>query len=259
MNFPRVFSVALGFLAFPVISLAEVPDYQRAKHDPIHFAPSIYTATDAQCLSCHREVLEASVRASSPAGVPSSDALAWYQTLDTYEGPQETFHRRHLLTPYATSLMQMSCNTCHRGNEPRDEMQSTPPQQNGSLTLRKMVDPNLCAQCHSPMNFQVMGLPSPWEQSGNIFGNNCLTCHATIRTTRHQVNYLKPDAIETAAKEKGADVCYGCHGGRAWYQKVFPYPRHAWAGMSEEVPTWARERPTESPEYVRMSAKAKMK
>jgi hypothetical protein len=63
--------------------------------------------------------------------------------------------------------------------------------------------------------------------------------------TRHQVNFLKADAIEEAAKND-SDVCYGCHGGRQWYRIPFPYPRHAWSGMAKDVPDWAKDRPTES-------------
>ena len=86
-----------------------------------------------------------------------------------------------------------------------------------------------------------------------MFGNSCLSCHVAIRTQRHQVNYLKATAIEEAGK-KDADSCYGCHGGRSWYRLAYPYPRHAWEGMSPEVPAWARERPTESEARFRAAA-----
>lgn len=242
-------------LILPVCVLAEDLDYQRARFDPIHFSPAIDTAEDSQCLACHREVLEPSVRDQSLAGLSAMDAKAWYQYLDTYEGPQETFHRRHLVTSYANQVMQMRCNTCHRGNEPRDEMQGTPPKNNSGYTLRKMVDPLICSQCHSQLDYKIMGLPTPWEESKALFGNSCLTCHVAIRTNRHQVNYLKPEAIERLAQEKGADVCLGCHGGRAWYRTSFNYPRHAWPGMPKDLPDWAKGKPTESPEYVRKDKK----
>ena len=77
-------------------------DYQAARWDPIHFEPAIDSATDKQCLSCHQEILERRVLPQSPAGVAASESLAWYQTLSTYQGEQETFHRRHLVTPLAT-------------------------------------------------------------------------------------------------------------------------------------------------------------
>ena len=247
---------AASFLFFLNSAAAENPaspgnDYQSAKWDPIHFPPAIDTASNEDCLRCHNEVLEPSVREKSPAGVPATDALAWYQTLDTYEGPQETFHRRHMVTPLAQRLMQMKCITCHQGNEPRDEMGSTPPTENGNNTLRKMVDPNICLMCHGQMPYQNMGLPMPWNEIRSAFGNTCLTCHAAIRTNRHQVNFLKPEEIEKAGKEN-ADYCYGCHGGRVWYHTSYPYPRHPWAGMAAEIPEWAKGRQAESPERFRI-------
>jgi hypothetical protein len=52
-------------------------------------------------------------------------------------------------------------------------------------------------------------------------------------------------------------VCYGCHGGRQWYRISFPYPRHSWAGMPEETPDWAKNRPTESEARFRIPAAGK--
>lgn len=222
-----------------------ISDYERARWDPIHFKPAIDIATDGQCLSCHQEILDRRVLAQSPAGVKSTEALAWYQTLSTYEGEQETLHRRHLVTPLATELMEMRCNTCHQGNDPREEAQIPPDHSNADFTLRKVVNPEICLMCHGANPYQMMGLPSPWSESRSMFQDNCLLCHSNIRTTRHQVNFLKPDAIEEAGKND-SDVCYGCHGGRQWYRIAYPYPRHAWKGMAEEVPEWAKERPTES-------------
>lgn len=240
--------MALG--ALMTSAQAAGPDHQRARHDPIHFKPAIDKATDAQCLACHAEVLKPSVSAQSPAGVKAANAKAWYQLTSTYEGSQDTFHRRHLETPMAKQLMSMRCTTCHQGNDPRDEtpLSSATSQREGGFTLRKMVVPEkTCLKCHGQMNFAVMGLPGPWHESKVAFQNNCLLCHAAIRTTRHQVNYLNAKAIEeAAAKSNGGDVCFGCHGGRAWYRTTYPYPRHAWPGMSEEVPDWAKGRPTES-------------
>ncbi len=233
-------------------------DHLRAIYDPIHFKPAIDTATDAQCLACHREVLDDKVRERSPAGVKASTSKAWYQQLSTYTGEQDTFHRRHLVTPMARELMNLRCTTCHQGNDPREEAPGSSatamPQSTHAFTLRKQVNPETtCLKCHGQMNIQVMGLPSPWHESKDMFGNSCLTCHAAIRTKRHQVNYLKADAIE-AAGAKNAATCYGCHGGRSWYRIAYPYPRHAWDGMAPEVPEWAKDRPTESEARFRMTA-----
>lgn len=223
------------------------PSYHAARWDPIHFKPAIEKATDAQCLACHQEVLKPSVRKLSPAGLASADAKAWYQLTSTYTGEQDTLHRRHMVTDMAKQFMSMRCTTCHQGNDPRDEAPMTSAtNQKDNLILRKMVNPEtVCLQCHGKLNWQVMGLPEPWEQSKTLFQNNCLTCHASIRTSRHQVNFLNAPAIEEAGAKNG-DVCFGCHGGRAWYRTHFPYPRHSWPGMSPDVPDWAKGRPTES-------------
>ena len=233
-------------------------DHLRATYDPIHFKPAIDTATDAQCLACHREVLDDKVRERSPAGISAASSKAWYQQLSTYAGDQDTFHRRHLVTPMAKELMNLRCTTCHQGNDPREEAPGSSatamPQSTDAFTLRKQVNPETtCLKCHGQMNIQVMGLPSPWHESKEMFGNSCLTCHAAIRTTRHQVNYLKAEAIE-AAGARNADTCYGCHGGRSWYRIAYHYPRHAWDGMAPEVPDWAKDRPTESEARFRMTA-----
>lgn len=204
-------------------------EYQRARYSAIHFKPAISGASNADCLACHAEVLKPTLRERSPAGVKASDSKAWYQQMTTYQGGQDTFHRRHLETEFARTTMSLQCTTCHEGHDPRDEhpLSSATSQREGGFRLRKSVVPETsCLKCHGQMNTAVMGLPGPWRTSREMFQNDCLTCHAAIRTNRHQVNYLKADAIETAGKGNG-DVCYGCHGGRAWYRTTYPYPRHA--------------------------------
>jgi nitrate/TMAO reductase-like tetraheme cytochrome c subunit len=227
------------------------PDYLRATYNPLHFKPAILTATNDQCLACHKEILEDRVR-TSPAGVKPKETSAWYQQLSTYTGEQDTFHRRHLATPLAKQLMNLQCNTCHEGHNPRDEVQGTaadaPAQTETGFTMRKQVNPETtCLKCHGQMpDKNIMGLPDTWPNVKESFQNNCLTCHAAIRTERHKVSYLNTEAIEAVATEKGGDVCYGCHGGRSWYRISYPYPRHAWPDMPAEVPDWAKNRPTES-------------
>ena len=228
-----------------LFTLAAEPDYQRARWNPVHFAPAIDRATDEQCLSCHREVLEPGVLAVSPAGVASKTSLAWYQTSSTYTGEQETFHRRHLVTSFATQVMQLRCNTCHQGNSPRDEVSGSSATAQPGLTMRKMVDPELCLMCHGKFPNEVMGVPGSWPEFGKLFANSCLTCHVAIRTQRHQVNFLKPEAIEQLGA-KNSDVCFGCHGGRQWYRIAYPYPRHPWPGAADTVPDWAKNRRQQS-------------
>lgn len=229
----------------------------RAVYSPLHFKPAIESATDAQCLVCHKEVLEDRVRPLSPAGVKAADSLAWYQQVSTYQGEQDTFHRRHLVTPMAKQLMNLKCNTCHEGHDPREEAQgasatvaTSPPQDDTGFTLRKQVNPETsCLKCHGQMNWPVMtGLTGPWHQVKDTFQNNCVSCHSAIRTNRHQVNYLNAEAIEKAGAvdKTGGDVCYGCHGGRPWYRISYPYARNPWPAMPEGTPEWARLRPRHS-------------
>ena len=222
------------------------PPYESARWDPRHFKPLIAKTPDAECLQCHKEVLAPSVRKQSPAGLTSANTLAWYQTLETYTGEQDNFHRRHITSDFAKQVMDLRCNTCHQGHDSREEAPGgSATAQSVGYTLRKQVDPQTCLLCHGQFNWQVMGLPSHWRESSETFGNNCMACHAGIRTTRHNVNFLKPAAIEAAGAENG-DVCYGCHGGRAWYRINYPYPRHAWDGMDKEIPDWAKGRPDRS-------------
>lgn len=229
----------------------------RASYSPLHFKPAIDTVTDEQCLACHREVLEDKLRVASPAGVRAADSLAWYQITSTYSGEQDSFHRRHLVTPLAKQLMDLRCNTCHQGHDPREEAQgasaTSTPQTDARFTLRKQVNPEAtCLKCHGQMPAkEIMGLTGPWHEVKDMFQNDCLGCHAAFRTNRHQVSYLKADAIEDAAKagqatKTGTDVCYGCHGGRAWYRISYPYARNPWPGMPEVTPEWARLRPRHS-------------
>jgi len=219
--------------------------YQAAQWNPLHFPPAIDTATNDQCLQCHQEIMDRKVLETTPSRVSTDSVRAWYQTLTTYEGPQETFHRRHLVTPMATDLMNMQCTTCHQGGNPREEAVIPPDTENTRITLRKQVNPEVCLMCHGDSPYEIMGLPSPWSESREMFQNDCLLCHNGIRTNRHQVNFLKADAIEEAGKAD-SDVCYGCHGGRKWYRIAYPYTRHAWDGMAKEIPDWAKDRPTES-------------
>lgn len=248
-----------------IAALAKITDYERARWHPLHFKPAIDTATNTQCLACHKEILDHKVRETSPSGVKAVQSVAWYQTLDTYEGAQESFHARHMTTPLAKAVMNLQCNFCHQGNDPREEAphsNATTPE--GRYTLRKMVDPvNICLRCHGKFPGQVMGLADAnWAALRKGLEtaeapNGCLSCHAQrVRTVRHQVTYLKADAIEAKAK-KSADLCFGCHGGRPWYRTSYPYPRHMWPGMDPAVPDWAKNRATQSDAEYRIEKAAK--
>ena len=263
-----ILSAIAGLLAFWIsgnVAAADAkaaPDYLRQVYSPLHFKPAIDTAKDADCLVCHKEVLEDRVRPVSPAGVKAAGTKAWYQRVATYQGEQDTFHRRHLVTPLATKLMNLKCNTCHEGHDPREEAPGSSvhvSQDTKAFTLRKQVNPETtCLKCHGQMPAkEIMGLPGPWTEVRDMFQRDCLTCHAVFRSNRHQVSYLNAEAIEEAAKagqanKTAADVCYGCHGGRSWYRIAYPYPRHSYPGMSDEIPDWAKSRPTESEARFRL-------
>ena len=245
-------------------------DYERGRWDPIHFKPAIDFAKDEACLVCHSEITSDKPRASSPAGVKASETEAWYQTLSTYAGQQETFHWRHTQSPYAKQVMNLSCNFCHQGNDPRERsphVTATNPDgtnntswnnNHPAFSLRKTVNASeTCLRCHGSYPAERMGLEGTWPKirtdlESADMPNGCLSCHAeNFRTVRHQVTYLKPDAIEKLAKDN-SDVCYGCHGGRQWYRISYPYPRHAWPNMPEEVPDWAVNRPAQSDARFRL-------
>ncbi|HMN38148.1 MAG TPA: hypothetical protein PKD49_10645 [Hyphomicrobium sp.] len=240
-------------------ALAAITDYNAARWHPLHFKPAITAATNEQCLACHREILDSKPREKSLAGVAASQSVAWYQTLDTYEGEQMTFHARHLDSPFAIKVMNLKCTFCHQGNDPREEAPGASATAGpATFTLRKMVEPSkTCLLCHGKFPGQFMGFDEqPWHALREGMEtpeapNGCLSCHADqFRTVRHNVNYLKAAAIEDDAKIN-ADTCFGCHGGRAWYRISFPYPRHAWPGMDPAVPDWAKDRPTQSaPEHL---------
>lgn len=252
-------------------ALVPTLDYERARYHPLHFPPAIDDASNEECLVCHQEILEHTPRDAAPAGVPADATLAWYQTLDTYEGPQASFHYRHLESDFAKTVMNLECTFCHKGNDPREESPDLIPTRapftaplTPEFTLRKMVNPSqTCLRCHGamPNPEEIMSLPGPWHEIREDMEwpeapNGCMSCHAeTYRTVRHNVSYLKALNIEEYARYGSSDLCYGCHGGRAWYRVSYPYPRHEWPDMidlvGEEIPEWAIGRPTESdPEYA---------
>jgi hypothetical protein len=241
-------------------------DYMAAKWHKFHFKPEIDKVSDAQCLSCHQDILERKPRKVSPAGVKANETLAWYQALDTYAGAQENFHWRHISSPFAKQVMNLSCTFCHQGHDPREEApgaSATGPAQGtaAGFALRKVVDPSkTCLKCHGQFPAEIMQLPGPWHEvrptmEYDDIKNGCLeACHQeAFRTIRHQVTYLKAKKIEELGKDS-SDLCFGCHGGRAWYRNSFPYPRNPWPGMDEEVPDWAKDRPTQSDPRYRIEA-----
>ncbi len=277
-NPPDPTAEELAAIAAKVAALTgELPglDYERARHHPLHFPPAIDSASNAECLVCHQEIMTAKPRDESPAGVKAADSLAWYQTLDTYMGDQESFHFRHLQSDFAQEVMDLKCNFCHRGNDPREESPDMMPLRAAfsagpqpEFTNRKMVNPETtCLRCHGAMPDPVgiMGLPGPWHEARRAGGNpeapnmtkGAGRSQADLsRAIRHNVTYLRAANIEALAKEVSSDTCHGCHGGRQWYRTAYPYPRHAWPGMDPEPPEWVAGRPTQSDEAYRLPTAA---
>ena len=277
-NPPERTAGELAEVAAKVAALqAELPglDYQRARYHPIHFPPAIESASNEECLVCHQEIIEAKPRAESPAGVKAAESIAWYQTLDTYTGDQADFHYRHLRSEFAVEVMNLECNFCHKGNDPREESPDMMALRatfsagaQPEFTNRKMVNvETTCLRCHGAMPdpVEIMGLSGPWHEArldledpnDPAMVNGCLSCHGELfRTNRHNVSYLKAANIEELAKEVSSDTCYGCHGGRSWYRISYPYPRHAWPGMDPETPAWAEGRPSQSDEAYRLAPAA---
>lgn len=252
----RALCVLTALVSMAVEGEQPSDDYLSARWTPLHFKPAIDSASDAQCLACHRDVIERRPRPASSAGVVTRDVLAWYQTNATYRGDQDTFHRRHLVSAEAKRLMRFRCNTCHQGHDPKDEASGSTDTTQPGLTLRKSVDPDICLMCHGKFNYAVMaGVPGDWTQSRKLFNNDCVTCHKEFRTVRHELNFLNRDAIEKAGEEN-SDSCYGCHGGRAWYAVSYPYVRRPWMErMPDADPEWAATRPVAySPRFTRQTA-----
>lgn len=242
-----------------IAALKAITSHDAARWHPIHFKPQIDTATNEQCLTCHQEILTSKVRERSPAGVEAAKAIAWYQTLDTYAGAQDTFHARHLTGDFARQVMNMKCSFCHQGSDPREQAPgASATAAQAGFNLRKTTNAaESCLLCHGQFPGKIMQIEDPWHKARRDFEsakapNGCLVCHAEqFRTVRHKVNYLKAEGIEAAAKQS-SDTCYGCHGGRAWYRTSYPYPRHPWPTMDKSsTPDWAKDRPTESrPEHL---------
>ena len=82
-------------------------DYEAARFHPLHFPPESLTASNEECLVCHAEILTHRPGEESLAGVPRSASIAWYQTLDTFSGGQESFHHRHVLSDFAQLTMNL--------------------------------------------------------------------------------------------------------------------------------------------------------
>lgn len=213
----------LLFTCLPNLTTAETADPgfdpRKAQWNDVHFPPQVDQVPDQTCASCHRALLTQAVREASPAGLSRDDAAAWYQSLNTYAGPQLTFHERHLTAPYAREVLRMACRDCHRGHDPR-ERAVIPDSPERPLALRKRVHPGICLRCHGQFPDHQPLLGNDWRAERADFDNDCRVCHAADRARRHTSPWLDAARIESLAIGNG-DVCYGCHGGRAWYRVAY--------------------------------------
>lgn len=101
-----------------------------------------------------------------------------------------TAHRVHL----TSTLLNVTCTTCH---------QSVDLLQGSAASLRRQVDVELCATCHSPF-------PSVMQPAWRNL--DCTTCHANWQTRMAGATLVNLSAVT-------AQDCLKCHGGAAWYQE----------------------------------------
>ena len=194
--------------------------YERQRLAETHANAGEKGVPDTACLGCHQEILaaEGGVLAAIDPSIKLDKLRPWYQEVNTYQGPQLRFHERHLKTPLATSIMAMSCVFCHEHTEVR----ATFPGEDSGGSFRKQVNAETnCLRCHGQFP-TVHGRPWTALQSA-IDGQTCLACHTEegLRVG-HDSPYLQAEAIVAKGREH-AELCYGCHGYRSWYQKTFDY------------------------------------
>jgi hypothetical protein len=214
----RLFLFGAALLVVGGTSVAEVdPEYERHRRlwERSHFPPG-EDSLDGRCLGCHADVLEQAPRRAMPAGALPEGLLPPYQRLATYDGGQASFHWRHRRSSYAQSVMRMRCQSCHRGRDPRlPEVHRH--EREFPVALRKRVHPNLCVNCHGRFPDHRAAFDGDWPAVRQRFDGNCLVCHEGDSARRHHNPLLDREAVEAQARDSG-DVCYGCHGGRAWYR-----------------------------------------
>lgn len=213
----RFLSLALALVALGASLAGAETDPRSERHRKILSRSEAIPegdSPDGRCRVCHGQLLVAP-RAESPAGLASDDAMAAYQRLTTYAGGQENFHWRHRDSPYARQMMRIQCQDCHPGRDPRQPALARDDPRHPRM-LRKQVDPVLCVNCHGRFPDHRTAFAGNWMQARAAFAGNCLVCHAADAGRRHASTLLAGAEIERQGAASG-DVCYGCHGGRAWY------------------------------------------
>jgi hypothetical protein len=184
----------------------------RASYSPLHFKPAIDTATDAQCLACHKEVLEDKPRVASPAGVRAADSIAWYQRTSTYSGEQDSFPSPAPGDADGAGLDEPALHHLPSGPGPArgsagllgdgDAPDRSPASPCASRSIRKPPASSATASFRPRRSWAC---PARGPRSRTCSRTTAWRCHAAIRTNRHQVSYLNADAIEAAAREGTAN------------------------------------------------------
>lgn len=100
-----------------------------------------------------------------------------------------------------SNWLKFECNTCHKKVDLDDR---------SAEALRKNVDPEFCATCHSP--FPV----PPMEESYKEL--DCITCHADWKDRMVNATYVNFSAIEANPTNT---TCLYCHGEpNVWYEVI---------------------------------------
>ncbi len=100
-------------------------------------------------------------------------------------------HVVHLTSP----LLKFECNTCHKSVDLNEK---------SSAAVRKQVDPDFCAKCHSPFSTKM----DPANKN-----KDCTMCHSNykVKMEAKGVNaFVNLDSITTTD-------CLKCHGDAPWY------------------------------------------
>ncbi|MFQ6120202.1 MAG: cytochrome c3 family protein [Methanosarcinales archaeon] len=135
--------------------------------------------TDYQCLSCHSEIPQETTLNAS------------------YKAP----HPTHLESNY----LNFKCNDCHKSVDLIEQ---------SAGNLRRNVDVDICATCHSPF-------PAP-PMSADWINQSCMNCHdiggfgGYWKDRMQNATYVNLDAIEANPTNT---TCLLCHGSpNVWYQ-----------------------------------------
>jgi hypothetical protein len=108
------------------------------------------------------------------------------------DGKSRSFHTLHLTSP----LLKFDCVVCHQSVDLRE---------GSAASLRKQVNPKLCARCHSPWP----AVKAHTDKTRTM----CASCHSGWR------KQMAKSAPEVTLDKVTAKDCYGCHGGRTLYVK----------------------------------------